>query len=297
MLIYINSLNKIIIKCFKKIRINCNRPNKALENLFTKKEDLKKKIAIATSEDENCEQTKEDLEQIGEEIAALCEEQNKEVVQKYLGHLNDPLEGFNVSNTWSLKKKLAPKNTIEPPMAKKDSQGNLITDQNGLEQLYLKTYVERLKPNQIKPGLETLEEMKELLFKMRLEICKDRKSKWWEMDDLEAVLKSLKDDKARDAHGHTYELFKYGGRDLKLSLLKLLNLVKEQQIYPSILQPSNITSLYKSKGEKSDLNNDRGIFNVVKVRSILDKLIYNEKYELIDSNMSCSIIGARKGGI
>ena len=225
----------------------------------------------------------------------MCEEQNKEVFQKYLGRLNDPLEGFNVSNTWNLKKKLAPKNTIEPPMAKKDSQGNLITDQKGLEQLYLKTYVERLKPNQIKPGLETLEGMKELLFKMRLEICKDRKSNRWKIDDLEAVLKSLKDDKARDAHGHTYELFKYGGRDLKLSLLKLLNLVKVKQVYPSILQPSNITSLYKSKGEKSDLNNDRGIFNVVKVRSILDKLIYNEKYELIDSNMSCSNIGARKG--
>ena len=77
---WLSTLNKIIIKCFKKIRINCNRPNKALENLFTKKEDLKKKIAIATSEDENCEQSKEDLELIGEEIAALCEEQNKEVV-------------------------------------------------------------------------------------------------------------------------------------------------------------------------------------------------------------------------
>ena len=76
--------------------------------------------------------------------------------------------------------------------------------------------------------------------------------------------------------------------------MKLCNAVKFRKLYPTIFQPSNITSLYKNKGEKADLNNDRGIFNVVKIRSILDKLIYNEKYEIIDKNMSSSNIGGRK---
>ena len=76
--------------------------------------------------------------------------------------------------------------------------------------------------------------------------------------------------------------------------MKLCNSVKTRQVYPSIFQPSNITSLYKNKGEKSDLNNDRGIFNVVKIRSILDKLVYNENYELIEKSMSSSNIGGRK---
>jgi hypothetical protein len=105
----------------------------------------------------------------------------------------------------------------------------------------------------------------------------------------------LKSNKARDAHGHTYELYKYGGRDLKLSLLELLSLVKVKQVYPTIFQPANITSLYKSRCEKSDFHNDRGTFNVVKIRSILDRLIYNQKYPIIDGNMSTSNIGARKG--
>ena len=78
------------------------------------------------------------------------------------------------------------------------------------------------------------------------------------------------------------------------SLLKLSNLVKEKQVYPDIFQPSNISSIYKKKGEKSDLKNDRGIFNEVKIRSILEKLVYNEKYETIEASMSCSNIGARK---
>ena len=44
-----------------------------------------------------------------------------------------------------------------------------------------------------------------------------------------------------------------------------------------------------------DLNNDRGVFVVVKIRSILDKLIYNNKFKIIDANMSDSNIGGRKG--
>ena len=104
----------------------------------------------------------------------------------------------------------------------------------------------------------------------------------------------MKNGKSRDPHGHIYEIYKYAGKDLKFSLLKLLNLVKRKQIFPLILQSSNITSFYKSKGDRSDLDNDRGIFNVVKVRSILEKLIYNDNYHKIDQSMSCSNIGARK---
>ena len=179
-------------------------------------------------------------------------------------------------------------------MAKKDATGNLVTDRKELENLYIETYMKRLQPNKITEGLETLEEMKEFLYQIRYELCQGRKSKDWEMDKFEKVLKGLKNNKARDAHGHTYEIFKNSGSDLKKSLLKLLNLVKNKQIYPRIFQAANITSLYKQKGEKSDLNSDRGIFNVVKIRSILDRLIYNEEYKKIDSHMSCSKIGARK---
>ena len=138
--------------------------------------------------------------------------------------------------------------------------------------------------------------MKSYLYQSRLDLCSERKSPDWNMDDLENVFKSVKNNKARDAHGHTYEIFKHGGSHLKKSLLKLCNRVKSDQIYPSIFHPANITSLYKNRGEKSDFNNQRGIFNVVKIRSILDRLIknQNQKYPIIDSNMSCSNIGARK---
>ena len=163
-----------------------------------------------------------------------------------------------------------------------------------MEKLYEQTYVERLSPNPTTEGLEEVQKLQEYLYELRYKKAKNVKSKEWSKDDLDAVLKTLKNNKARDAHGHTYELFKYGGEDLKLSLLKLCNAVKSRQVYPKIFQPSNITSLYKNKGERADLNNDRGIFNVVKIRSILDKMIYNGKYEILDKSMSSSNIGGRR---
>ena len=107
-----------------------------------------------------------------------------------------------------MKKILAPKNTIEPPAAKQDLSGNLITDLDNLEDLYVKTYIERLKPNKIEPQLKNLEKLKEYLFQLRYQLAKDVATPDWTMKDLEKALKSFKNNKARDAHGHTYELFK-----------------------------------------------------------------------------------------
>ena len=56
---------------------------------------------------------------------------------------------------------------------------------------------------------------------------------------------------------------------------------------------TNVTSIYKKKGSRQDLNNDRGIFTVTVLRSIVDKLVYNDYYDTIDSNMSDSNVGGR----
>ena len=48
------------------------------------------------------------------------------------------------------------------------------------------------------------------------------------------------------------------------------------------------------KGSNFELQNERGIFLVNSVRSILMKLLYNTKYDIIENNMSSSNIGSRK---
>ena len=56
----------------------------------------------------------------------------------------------------------------------------------------------------------------------------------------------------------------------------------------------NICAIYKGKGEITDLDSDQGIFLVSLFRTILMKMIYKDKYDIIDESMSDSNIGARK---
>ena len=60
------------------------------------------------------------------------------------------------------------------------------------------------------------------------------------------------------------------------------------------MQYADIISIYKGKGDKLDLSNDRGIFIVNVFRSIIMKMVYEDKYEIVDNNMSDSNVGARK---
>ena len=99
-----------------------------------------------------------------------------------------------------------------------------------------------------------------------------------------------------DPNGMVNEIFKAGciGSDPKEALLLLFEGTKTEQIIPMFMNLCNITSIHKGKGSKFDLENDRGIFILTVLKKILDKLIYFDKYEELDANMSDSNIGARK---
>ena len=71
--------------------------------------------------------------------------------------------------------------------------------------------------------------------------------------------------------------------------------MKTQQVFPEPLKLSNISCMYKNKGSKKDFDNYRGIFRVTILRSILDRLIYNDEYANIDENIMNSNVGARRG--
>ena len=77
-------------------------------------------------------------------------------------------------------------------------------------------------------------------------------------------------------------------------ILKLLNRIKIEQLYLEVLEDCNISSIFKNKGSRSDFEFYRGIFRVPILRTILDRLIYNDEYENIDNELSDSNVGARK---
>ena len=78
--------------------------------------------------------------------------------------------------------------------------------------------------------------------------------------------------------GLANELFKpiNAGLDITIGILNMMNTIKTQQEVPHVIKQCNITSIYKKKGSKKSFLNCRGIFRVTILRSILDKLIYND---------------------
>ena len=176
-----------------------------------------------------------------------------------------------------------------------NKSGNLLTSNKALQKRALQVYAERLAGNEIKPHLKDLEHDGNTLCEIRVKLSKSKINDPWSIEELKDVLKQLKHDKSRDPEGYINELFKEStaGSDLVLGLLKLMNLIKKKQVYPSILEKCNISSIYKKKSRK-DFENYRGIFRVPILRSILDRLTYNDCYYTIDSNLTDGNVGARK---
>merc|ERR1719319_1043148 len=137
---------------------------------------------------------------------------------------------------------------------------------------------------------------KEELCNLRIEEAKYKKSNPWTLEDLEKVLKYLKKKKSRDPNDLANELFhnETAGSDLKEAILLLMNKIKDNLEIPEALEKCNITSIYK-KGKKNNFDNYRGIFRVTVLRNILDRLLYNDIYPIVDENLTDANVGARKG--
>ena len=175
-----------------------------------------------------------------------------------------------------------------------DSKGNLLTTDQAIQNRAVEVFADRLDSNKIEEHLKDLEEDTNKLCHMRLKLSKLNKTQPWAIEDLNHVLKKLPQNKARDFDGYANELFYIAaGDDLKKVLLLLLNMIKEKKEYPTALQNCNISTIYKKKS-RNDFQNYRGIFRISVIRSILDRLIYEDCYEVIDSNLTDGNVGCRK---
>ena len=155
--------------------------------------------------------------------------------------------------------------------------------------------IKRLRSRPICPDLKQMKERKEELFQMKLGIAEANPSQNWTISDLEKALAHLKNNKARDCEGFINEIFKENviGTNLKDSLLKMFNLLKSKIFIPEFINNANITTVPK-RGSWIEPRNERGIFRVSVLRSILMRLIYNMQYSRINQNMSDCQMGGRK---
>ena len=100
------------------------------------------------------------------------------------------------------------------------------------------------------------------------------------MNQLKAVLNKIGHNKSRDPDGLNRCIFHKNsiGSNLKCSLLILFNNIKKKGKVPTFMKSAVITTIPK-KGSKLVLKNERGIFVLSTVRTILMRLLYNTHYK------------------
>ena len=161
----------------------------------------------------------------------MCAEINYNKIKEEIGNLKDEEGGVHIGKLWKLKKKLNPK-CRDPPTAMKDEKGNIITSPEKIDKIALEVFKERLSNRSMKENLKNMQEDKEKLCKTRLEIAAENKTPPWTLEQLEKVLKYLKQNKSRDPFGYPNDIFKHNvaGKDLKFAILKLCNRIKLNNI-------------------------------------------------------------------
>ena len=233
---------------------------------------------------------------LDDEISNLIYERNRKMIVDQVSQMSDVHCNFSRVKMWKLRQKVCPKIQPSCPVAKINQNGDIVSNRDELKQLYVDTYRDRLRHRVIKPNYDQIKQLKDYLFQVRLNTAKLRKSNAWSESELLQVTSKLKCNKAADPMGLVFEIFRpeVAGSDLFQSLLQLCNKVKDECDIPNFLELTNISSIFKNRGSKMDLNNDRGVFNVMTVRSIIDNLVYNDYYDEIDSSMSDTNVGGRK---
>ena len=94
------------------------------------------------------------------------------------------------------------------PAAKVNPNGRMVTDPQGIKDLYLDTFFHRLRQRPIKEKYSEVFELQQNLCEKRLLCTFDEKSPPWTENDIISVLKYLKNGKCRDPTGMINELFK-----------------------------------------------------------------------------------------
>ena len=283
---FLKGIKRVVHKCFSKVKVRKDKQSD-YDKLYTKWMDVRFK------EDDKSKSMSTDIEN---ELSNKYSQIIFKKIQTEIDNIKYDEGGLNSGNLWKLKNKLNKKYPDDAPTAIKDDNGNLLTGKNEILNHTMNHFKKVLANRQINDDLTEHKQEREELAELRMKECKQNKTPDWTLEELEVVLKGLKNNKSRDALGYINEIFKPDvcGDDLKLAVLKLMNKIKEKQEFPKSLELCNITSIFKGKGEKNNLNHYRGVFRVLIFRAILEKLIYNDEYFTIDDNLTDANVGARK---
>ena len=171
------TLNRKFHKCFQKVRIKNGTPtfkgNKAIQTFLDIEStvtNILKRVTCTVSR----QLLTTFLRKTEKDFEVYIYQVNNEV-KDIINSLELANGQFNRLGFWKLRNKLCPRRQ-DPPMAKRDAKGNIITSPEALKQLYIESYVARLKHRDIKAEFVDIFHLKTELWETRMQTLSNMKN-------------------------------------------------------------------------------------------------------------------------
>ena len=283
-----NEIKKSAKSCFKKVSINkYSRQDPVIARMMKRKRKLKK-----AGGDDPISQLRDRL--INEQIEKLLCEQQKRKVDKTVEKIINT-GGVNSPEFWEILKVKSKRQEIRCAM--KDKNGNLKETEEEIQNIYRDNYNELLKtPSAENEEEENAEKEVEENFDLLKRTAKNKiETEEITMEELNTAIKQMKKKKAADIGGMKAEYVIYAANEARKSLLSILNEIYKKNEIPKKWEKMKIKSLYKNKGSRSEMTNQRGLFITNIVSKIFERIILNRNRDMVEEMMSPFQCGGKRG--
>ena len=215
---------------------------------------------------------------------------NSDAVKKSIGKNGVMDKG----DFWKLEKRLLPK-AHNVPHALQDQSGFEVTDPINIKSEYKAEFEHRLGKREPKKYLEGYMNSQNKVCSLRLEVSKGKLDDEFNLEEVERAISELKRGKCSDPTGLIRKVFIRSGKCMILSILRVMNLIKQHQVLPFEWSNIWIRPLKKNKGSIKVLNYYRGIFIVDIMSIIFEKLLKYRLMPHLQQNMTKFQTGGVKG--
>jgi hypothetical protein len=106
-----------------------------------------------------------------------------------------------------------------------------------------------------------------------------------EIEQVEEVVKKLDPRKARDKSTWKNDMIIEGGKEMAVSIKKIINEVDRQNLIPDQWESIEIKSIHK-KGEKKQMSNKRGLFLTNNISKVYERVVKNRNSEEFRNGIS-----------
>ena len=263
-------IDETLNQCFK--RSLKRKPNNSFAAgvHHTHKNVCKKLTEFAARGKTQREVAKQYREKILQMNTETISEINNKKLLKRVENLSEN-DKFSAQKFWKEKKAIS--GTQRTCHSVYDLNGLEVFDTEEIIAAYQDEFDKRLSGAEIKTSLKNYKGLTDDLCSEIIKVTRAKKVSDFTFDELDKIMSSLKKGKSSGPDKKPAEVYINCGNQLKTLILHVINKVKNTHLTPKQWEMMMITPIYKGKGSRKDLLNQRGIFLTQVICKIWERMI------------------------